>query len=179
MQPKPPQVSDIDPLNQINQAIAGLVGGLGKSQMTTSPAQALQSITGISKVIDNQLSEALNFDGTNGGFKTGGNVGTLMQAGHQQKKSMAEMAFAPTDLDGLISDTKGAYPGLLDDLQSQIIGQIMRSSRVNYPTERTGQSSGTPFFAPQDQRGQVPNAAANFQFGQLQGWNLATNHQDI
>jgi hypothetical protein len=115
--------------------------------MTTSPAQALQSITGISKVIDNQLSEALNFD-SNTGFKAGGNAASLMQGGQPPKKTMGDMPFAQADLDGLISDTKGAYPGLLDDLQSQIIGQIMRSSRVGYQAERTGQNGGTPFFQP-------------------------------
>lgn len=111
---KQPQQKDIDnELNHINQTIANLVDGLGKGQMSASPADALQGITNISKVIDNSLSEALNFEGNNA-FKAGGTA-ALMQ-GQQQKKALDDMQLPPMDLNGLISDTKGSYPGLLDDL---------------------------------------------------------------
>lgn len=137
--------------------------------MDTTPGQALQSISSISKIIDNSLPEALNFDGANA-FK--GNNGAAMVPGQQQKKNMGDMQFPYN----LVNDTKGSYPGLLDDLQSQLLGQIMRSygpnpPRMNYAAERTGQNGGTPFFQPQDQRGPVAGAANNFQLAQLQGWN--------
>lgn len=76
-QAKQPHQKDLDhQLNQINQTIASLVDGLGKGQMDTT-GQALQSITSISKIIDNSLPEALNFDSSNN-FKPG-NAATLLQ----------------------------------------------------------------------------------------------------
>ena len=47
-------------------SIVDLVDALHKGQGESTPAQALQDITSISKLIDNSLlSEALNFDGDN------------------------------------------------------------------------------------------------------------------
>lgn len=145
--------------------------------MDATPAQALQSITSISKVIENSLPEALNFDGANA-FKPGA-AAALMQGGQPKKGGIGDLQFPPMDINGLISDTKGSYPGLIDDLHTHILGEIMRmhgpnpTGGVNYtrPAEGTGQNRSTPFFQPQDQRGPVPSAANNFQFAQLQGWN--------